>query len=83
MGPLMASITKTSDEAGIALKGSHAVLNNAQGIMAGDSAMGYRLMKALEEFEGAARSVRALADTLEQHPEMLLYGKKSNKEAAK
>ena len=59
------------------------MLANAEGIMGGDSSMGYRLMKALEEFEGAARSVRALADSLDQHPEMLLYGKKSNKEAAK
>lgn len=75
MGPLMASITKTSDEAGVAL-------GRSQAIMSGESPMGYRLMKALEEFEGAARSVRALADTLDQHPEVLLYGKK-NKEAAK
>ena len=74
MGPLMASITKTSDEAGIAL-------NRSQAIMSGESPMGYRLMKVLEEFEGAARSIRALADMLDQHPEVLLYGKKSNKEA--
>ena len=76
IGPLMASVTKTSDEAGVAL-------SRSQAIMSGDSPMGYRLMKALEEFEAAARSVRALADTLDQHPEVLLYGKKSNKEAAK
>ena len=74
MGPLMASFTKTSDEAGIAL-------NRSQAIMSGESPMGYRLMKVLEEFEGAARSIRALADMLDQHPEVLLYGKKSNKEA--
>ena len=75
MGPLMASLTKASEEAGNAL-------NRSQALMAGDSPMGYRLMKALDEFEAAARSVRALADTLDQHPEVLLYGKK-NKEAAK
>ena len=33
-------------------------------------------MKSLEEFEAAARSMRTLADTLDQHPEMLIYGKK-------
>lgn len=75
IGPLMASLTKASDEAGTAL-------NKSQALMSGDSPMGYRLMKALDEFEAAARSVRALADTLDQHPEVLLYGKK-NKEAAK
>jgi len=75
VAPLMASLTKTSDEAG-------AALNRSQALMAGDSPMGYRLMKALDEFEAAARSVRALADTLDQHPEVLLYGKK-NKEAQK
>ncbi len=83
IGPLIASVTKASDAAGIALTSSHAVMANAEGIMAGDSPMGYRLIKALEEFEAAARSVRSLADSLDQHPEMLIYGKKSNKEASK
>ena len=83
IGPLITSLTKTSEDAGAALKRTQGVLANAEGIMGGDSSMGYRLMKALEEIEGAARSVRALADALDQHPEMLLYGKKSNKEAAK
>ena len=83
IGPLMATVTKAADEAGIALKRSHTVLGNAEGIMAGDSPMGYRLMKSLEEFEAAARSMRTLADTLDQHPEMLIYGKKGTKEAAR
>ena len=83
IGPLIATVTKAADEAGIALKRSHTVLNNAEGVMAGESPMGYRLMKALEEFEAAARSVKTLADTLDQNPEMLIYGKKDNKEAPK
>jgi paraquat-inducible protein B len=76
--PLITSLTKTSDEAGLALTRTKGVLANAEGMMGGESAMGYRLMKALEQFEEAAKSVRGLADMLEQHPEALIYGKKGN-----
>ena len=76
--PLITSLTKTSDEAGLALTRTKGVLANAEGMMGGESAMGYRLIKALEQFEEAAKSVRGLADMLEQHPETLIYGKKGN-----
>jgi paraquat-inducible protein B len=47
-------------------------------ILAEDSALRSEISKALEEFAGAARSMRLLADYLERHPEALLRGKKGN-----
>ena len=81
--PLAASITKASDEATAALKQSNTVLANAEGVMNGESIMGYRIVKALEAFEEAARSMQVLADTIERRPEAVIFGKKISKEAAK
>ncbi len=41
-----------------------------------DSATIYKLNTALDELAYAAKSIRALADTLERHPEALIQGKK-------
>ena len=42
----------------------------------GQSVLSVQLSEALTEVSGAARSIRVLADYLEQHPESLLFGKK-------
>ncbi len=49
--------------------------NTADGILREDSQLVYSMQDAFNEVAGAARSVRNLADTLEQHPESLLRGK--------
>lgn len=49
--------------------------NTADGVLREDSQLMYSLQDALSEVASAARSVRNLADTLEQHPEALLRGK--------
>ena len=41
-----------------------------------DSVVSYRLGKTLEELGAAARSMRLLADTLQQQPESVIFGKK-------
>lgn len=43
--------------------------------MDGDSRVGYEALRALRDVADAARSLKALADYLEQHPEALLRGK--------
>jgi paraquat-inducible protein B len=48
-------------------------------IMSSDSPLSQDARQALEEFSGAARSMRILADYLERHPEALIYGKGENK----
>ncbi|MEA5113691.1 MAG: MlaD family protein [Geobacteraceae bacterium] len=41
--------------------------------------IGYDLTKTLQEIDGAAKSIRALADYLERHPESIVKGKKPAK----
>ena len=43
--------------------------------IAEDSELYYKLGNTLDELAAAARSIRGLADYLEQHPEALLQGK--------
>ena len=43
-----------------------------------DSPLRYDLANALREVQGAARSLRVLTDYLEQHPEAVIMGKRSN-----
>jgi len=50
-------------------------LAGMDGVLTGRSALGYQLGQALEQITATARSVRALADYLDQHPESLLAGK--------
>jgi paraquat-inducible protein B len=51
-------------------------LNNADNYVEPDSVQGQQLGNTLQEITRAARSVRVLADYLEQHPEALIRGKK-------
>jgi paraquat-inducible protein B len=62
--PLFASIKSAADQ----LKTTIAVLGN-------DPRSSNDLLRTLTELKDAARSVRVLADYLEQHPESLLRGK--------
>ena len=41
----------------------------------GDTRLGDELSQALQQLTGAARSLNALADYLQRHPEALLRGK--------
>lgn len=50
-------------------------LTEAENILRSDSEFRHQLNHALTEVAGAARSVRLLADYLEQHPEAMLKGK--------
>lgn len=53
-------------------------LNTYRALPTQDSAMGYELHQALRELSAAARSIRTMADYLEQHPEALIKGKPEN-----
>lgn len=46
-----------------------------ENVTSGDSSLVYQLGDALEEISSAARSIRALTDYLERHPEALIRGK--------
>ena len=74
--PLTSSLKNTSDQAGIALQKVATTFAQVQEITNGDSSVMLRLSKALEELELAARSIRELSDSIEENPQVLLFGRK-------
>jgi len=66
--PLSTSIQGTSDSA-------RRTLDSVASTADGNSRTGYELTRTLQEVADAARSLKALADYLERHPEALLRGK--------
>ncbi|HTY79552.1 MAG TPA: MlaD family protein [Candidatus Bathyarchaeia archaeon] len=66
--PLSTSIQGTSDSA-------RQTLSSVERAVDGNSRTGYELTRALRDVADAARSLKALADYLERHPEALLRGK--------
>ncbi|MBP7528577.1 MAG: MCE family protein [Syntrophorhabdaceae bacterium] len=81
--PLIASIKKTSDEAGETLKKIRIVADAIENTAGEDSVVVHKLKKTLDELERASRSLRLLADTVEQQPESLIFGKKNLKGGTK
>jgi paraquat-inducible protein B len=63
------------NEATAAIKNAEKVLEELQSTAKTDSVLMYRLTESLREVEKSARSLRALTDYLERHPEALLSGK--------
>jgi len=68
MVPLISRIDETLEQ-------TQKTLAALKGAMAPESKLQHGLISSLEEFTDAARSIRVLADYLEQHPEALIYGK--------
>lgn len=73
--PLSASIKNLADETRETLKKSQAAFEKMDSAVGDDSAFAYQLPKTLKELEGAARSIRLLANELRQHPEAVVWGK--------
>jgi paraquat-inducible protein B len=67
--------TRTTPELNTALDQTRQSLAAVESLLSADSPLQNRLTTALEEFAGAARALRVLADYLERNPESLLYGK--------
>jgi paraquat-inducible protein B len=68
--PLVASFIGTMEKA-------QGTLANMDGVLTERSALGYKLGQTIEQLTATARSIRDLADYLEQHPESLLAGKRA------
>lgn len=66
--PLASSFIGTMEKA-------QGTLAGMDGLLTGRSALGYQLGQALQQITATARSVRTLADYLDEHPESLLAGK--------
>ena len=63
-------------KAGESLDQMRSTLSSYQKVAAQNANVGYDLTKTLGDLDGAARSVRSLAEYLELHPEAVLKGKR-------
>ncbi len=75
LGRLLADLQQTSEAARTALATSDEAFAALRDATAGSAQLQYQLTVTLKELSGTARSLRVLAETLEQHPEALLRGK--------
>lgn len=73
VGPMIAKLRQTADEL-------HATAAAARTVLSGEGAAQDRsLPDAIEQLDGAARSIRSLTDYLGRHPEALIRGKAKEK----
>ena len=89
IGSIGSSVRETLDEARAALEKARgtlgaiettlekaqATLGVVDGTLGGNTPLGYQFVNTLQEVAAASRSVRALSDYLDQHPEAFLKGK--------
>jgi paraquat-inducible protein B len=74
-GKLAEKVQETLAKVGATLEEMRSTLASYNKIADKNANIGYELSNSLREFEAAARSIRALADYLERHPEALVKGK--------
>jgi paraquat-inducible protein B len=76
VAPVAASLRGAADAAKVTLETARTTLASVDRTVEEDSRLGYQLARALQELTAAARSLRALSDYLDRHPESLLVGKR-------
>lgn len=77
IGPLMASLKKTSDQATLTLARSRATLSAVNGALNPDSPVGYQLIQTLNKLSQASAAMTDLADYLHRNPSALIRGRAS------
>jgi phospholipid/cholesterol/gamma-HCH transport system substrate-binding protein len=73
--PLAADIKRAAESARIALDQANTTLKSIEVIAQEGSQLRFEVSAALNEIAAAARSVRILADFIEQHPDALIRGR--------
>jgi paraquat-inducible protein B len=76
--PLGEAIEALLEEARGALAQTARTLTLIQDVAGEKSALRFQVMETLSDLSGAADSIKAMADYIEQHPESLLQGKNGN-----
>jgi len=74
-GQIASELTGTLSASQLALKETRNAIENVNGIAEQNANLGYEMSRALHQITELSRSMRALADYLERHPESLLRGK--------
>ncbi len=75
MTPLVATLKETVEQAQVTLSTVQTTFQSAEGMIGEDSEVRYDLTRLLRELTETARSIRFLADYLEQNPNALISGK--------
>ena len=70
VGPIMIKLNDAAGQISSTAQAAHQLLD------AGGAAQGDNVSEAIRQLTEAARSVRALADNLDRHPEALIRGKR-------
>lgn len=73
--PLVSQIRKATESANMALEQAGTTLKSMESLAEEGSNLRYEVSAALKEVAAASRSVRTLADFIEQHPDALLRGR--------
>jgi paraquat-inducible protein B len=76
--PLAVSLRSMLDAWRTTAKSAQDALVTVNRALDGDTRLGDELSQALQQLSGAARSLNALADYLQRHPEALLHGKQGS-----
>jgi phospholipid/cholesterol/gamma-HCH transport system substrate-binding protein len=69
------ALRDTAEAARVTLEQGQSVLLATEGVLSGESRVGYEISQALQGLADTSRSLRALADYLDRHPESILVGK--------
>jgi paraquat-inducible protein B len=75
VGPLGDSLTRSSKQAGEALKQMQITLARVQHSIEPQSPLNYQVTQTLEDLSSAANAVHQLADTLNRNPSLLVRGR--------
>jgi paraquat-inducible protein B len=73
---LAESLTKTSNDAGLAFKKVEGSFSNIENLTGEGSTLTYTLANTLRELELTARSLRILTENIDQQPQSVVFGKK-------
>lgn len=74
--PLASSVRATSEATRATAESAQGTLQSVSRVMDGETRLGNDLSQALQQMAAAARSIQALAEYLERHPESLIRGKR-------
>jgi paraquat-inducible protein B len=75
MKPLIANLTKASEQATLTLQQVRSTLSEVHGVFDPDSPVAYHLIETLKGVDDASRAMTSLADYLQRNPAALVRGK--------
>ncbi len=75
LGALINRFNTTAGQTEQTLAALRDTIGTYQALPSQDSVFGFEMFQLLRELSAASRSIRAMADYLEQHPEALIKGK--------